>query len=61
LSLKLWEVAPFHMKPSLQLTNNCYMVNQAAREILAKEMAKGPKAKEFGDRLLKFMGDLGYA
>lgn len=122
LSLKLWEVAPFHMKPSLQLTNNCYMVNQAAydklpedlrqifiglvdqhcgrrtfeyqheeavalrvgvekmgvtvghysdevmagfgkaaREILAKEMAKGPKAKEFGDRLLKLMGDLGYA
>lgn len=32
----------------------------ASKSILAKEMAKGPKAKEFGDKLIGLMKDLGY-
>lgn len=122
LSIKLWEVAPIHMRPALIVTNDVWLFNTAAvnklpddlretlltvfeehycsrstsyqhleaialnkgvtdmgvtvqqfpdtvmerfakasRAILDKEMAKGPKAKEFGEKLLAFMKDLGYA
>lgn len=33
---------------------------QATKDILAKDMAKGPKAKEMGEKLQTFMTDLGY-
>lgn len=33
----------------------------ASKAILAKEMDKGPKAKEMGDKLIGLMKDLGYA
>lgn len=33
---------------------------EASQAILAKEMAKGPKAKEFGEKLTGLMKDLGY-
>ncbi|MFA7503785.1 MAG: TRAP transporter substrate-binding protein DctP [Burkholderiaceae bacterium] len=33
---------------------------EASRDILAKEMAKGPKAEEFGDKLIGLMKKLGY-
>ncbi|MFA7504507.1 MAG: TRAP transporter substrate-binding protein DctP [Burkholderiaceae bacterium] len=34
---------------------------ESSRAILAKEMAKGPKAKEIGEKLAGLMKDLGYA
>lgn len=33
---------------------------QASKDILAKDMAKGPKAKEMGEKLSSLMKDLGY-
>ncbi|AVO49276.1 ABC transporter substrate-binding protein [Melaminivora suipulveris] len=121
LSMKLWEVAKFQMKPPILLANDVYVINldaynklpedlrgifhslleeryfrrtvayqheeaqatntgvskmgvelvqfpdevqkrmaQASKDILAKDMNKGPKAKEMGDKLLGLMKDLGY-
>ncbi|HRO59660.1 MAG TPA: substrate-binding domain-containing protein [Burkholderiaceae bacterium] len=122
LSMKFWEVAPVHMKPSLLLAHDVYIINvaaydklpedlrliftslvenryfqrsveyqhqeaialntgiskmdvkvehypddvlarfaEASKVILAKEMDKGPKAKEMGEKLTSLMKDLGYA
>lgn len=121
LSMKLWEVAKFQMKPPILLANDVYVINldaynklpedlrsifhglleeryfrrtvayqheeaqatnsgvskmgvelvpfpddvqkrmaQASKDILAKDMQKGAKAKEMGERLLGLMKDLGY-
>lgn len=121
LSMKLWEVAKFHMKPAVLMANDVFVINLAAYEklpedlqliftsllneryfrrsveyqhgeavalttgvekmgvevvefppevqerfaeaslkILAKEMEKGPKAKEMGEKLQGLMKDLGY-
>lgn len=121
LSMKLWEVAPIHMRPSLLISNDTYMINvkaydalpddlrmiltslleerylaysigynhreaialttgiekmgvqvqqfpdqimarfaESSQAILAKEMTKGPVAKEFGEKLTGLMKDLGY-
>lgn len=121
LSLKLWEVAPVHMRPPLAISNDTWIVNvkayeklppdlreaftsvvneryglrsleykhleaialntgiekmgvtveqfpddimarfaEASKTILAKEEAKGPKAKEYVGKLTDLMKDLGY-
>ena len=121
MSMKFWEVAPVHMKPSLLIANDTYIMNVAAydklpadlkliftslveeryfrrsvqyqhqeavalsngvakmgvtverfpddvlaklaessKTILAKQLARGPKAKEYGEKLTALMKDLGY-
>lgn len=121
LSARLWEVAPIHMKPTLLISNDCWVVNvaafdklpedirhtfmclleerhyqrsieyqhqnvmalatgvskmnvkveqfpadimarfaEASKEILDKEMAKGAKSQEIGEKLRSLMQDLGY-
>ena len=121
LSMKFWEVAKYHMKPSILIANDVFVVNlaaynklpddlkliftslleeryyrrtaeyqqqeavalstgvqklgvevveypaavqekfaQASKAILDKEMAKGPVAKDMGEKLIAFMGELGY-
>lgn len=38
LSMKLWEVAPYHMKPALQFTNDVYVINLAAYRKLPDDL-----------------------
>ncbi|ANW00908.1 ABC transporter substrate-binding protein [Bradyrhizobium icense] len=38
LSMKLWEVAPYHMKPALGFANDAYIINIAALDKLAADM-----------------------
>lgn len=38
LSMKLWEVAPHHMKPPLVIANETYVINQAAYEKVPAEL-----------------------
>ena len=38
LSMKFWEVAPFHMKPALGVTNDCFIVSTAALEKLPADL-----------------------
>ncbi|ABD06001.1 Twin-arginine translocation pathway signal [Rhodopseudomonas palustris HaA2] len=38
LSMKFWEVAPFHMKPALGFTNDAYIINTAALDKLPADL-----------------------
>lgn len=38
LSMKFWEVAPFHMKPALGITNDVFILNVAALEQLPADL-----------------------
>lgn len=38
LSMKLWEVAPYHMKPALGFANDAYIVNVAALDKLPADL-----------------------
>lgn len=121
LSMKFWEVAPVHMKPSILIAQDVYIMNldafnklpddlkliftstvenryfqrsveykhqeaialntgitkmnvtvehypddvlakfaEASKALMAKEMEKGPKAKEYAEKVQGLMKDLGY-
>ncbi|KIZ35287.1 MULTISPECIES: TRAP transporter substrate-binding protein DctP [Rhodopseudomonas] len=38
LSMKFWEVAPYHMKPALGMANDAYIINKAALEKLPPDL-----------------------
>jgi TRAP-type mannitol/chloroaromatic compound transport system substrate-binding protein len=38
LSMKFWEVAPYHMKPALGVTNDCWIVSTAALDKLPPDL-----------------------
>ncbi len=38
LSMKFWEVAPFHMKPALGITNDAWIINVAALDKLPPDL-----------------------
>jgi TRAP-type mannitol/chloroaromatic compound transport system substrate-binding protein len=38
LSMKFWEVAPYHMKPALGITNDCWIISTAALDKLPADL-----------------------